>query len=239
MLRHRCYFAPVLSNGIPVKNPKVLKYELICQAVIFDFDGVLIDSNDVYEKHWKIWADRNGIDFEQILAVHHGIPPTRTIGIVAPHLDAKTEAQGFVQLCENDLEGVKIWPGALGLLERIQGYPWAIATSSTRNMVMPRLRYLSLPVPAVLVTNDDVLRGKPAPDPYEKAARDLGLEPHQCLVIEDAPAGITAAKAAGATVIAVETTHDRADLQHADFVTEGLTKLEVHAADDHLYFMSK
>ena len=174
--------------------------EFVCKAVIFDFDGVLVDSNAIYEKHWKAWADQHHIEVADILAVHHGIPPTRTIGLVAPHLDAAHEAKKFVAGCSDDVEGAVKYPGTSEIIAQLAGMSWAIATSSTRNMVLPRLEHLALPVPEVLVTIDDVAEGKPAPDSYLMAARKLGFEPADCVVVEDAPAGVKAAKLSGAQV---------------------------------------
>ena len=209
--------------------------KLTCKAIIFDFDGVLIDSNATYEKHWRIWADDRGVDFEHIRSVHHGIPPAQTISIVAPHLDATREAQQFVESASDDLEGVSPIQGSHRLIESLSPERWAIATSSLRRIVLPRLSILELASPAVLVTSEDITHGKPAPDPYLKAAEELGYLPAECVVIEDAPAGIRSARAAGARVIAVATTHELDELQAADVVVEALSQIDLMEAEDNIF----
>ena len=209
--------------------------KLVCKAIIFDFDGVLIDSNATYEKHWKIWADDRGVDFEHIRAVHHGIPPAQTISIVAPHLDAVREAQQFVEDASDDLDGVRPIEGAHRLVERLSPGRWAIATSSLRRIVLPRLAILGLSSPAVLITSEDITHGKPAPDPYLKAAEKLGFLPSECIVIEDAPAGIRSARAAGARVIAVATTHEVGGLQSADVVVADLSCIDISEIENNIF----
>ncbi len=204
-----------------------------CEAVLFDLDGVLMDSNPIYERHWQRWADRHGVSFEHIAAIHHGRPAVRTIAIVAPHLDAEREAQRFNMDLEADLsmDGLLAYDGAEALLRSLPPERWAIATSAPRSFALAGLRYLKLPMPKVLVTVDDVIHGKPAPDPYLQAAAGLGRAPARCLVIEDAPAGIEAARAAGARVIGVASTNPPNALQDADAVIPRLADLEVSAAD--------
>ena len=201
---------------------------MTCKAIIFDLDGVLIDSEAVFERHWRRWAGENGVEFERIAAVHHGIPPARTIGIVAPHMDAEDAARKYVERCIGDVEGVEAIDGARELLQLIPADRWAIATSSFRPIVLPSLARLGLPEPAVLVTTEDVTEGKPAPEPYLKAAQLLGFNPSECIVIEDAPAGIQSAKAAGAHVIAVTSTNPPEALQAADAIVSVLTDVQIH-----------
>lgn len=189
-------------------------------AIIFDLDGVLIDANSIYERHWQSWAERNAVPFEDILAVHHGRPAAQTVELVAPHLDPSREAAAYNQglMEDTDFDGVLALPGVADLLGSLPVDRWAIATSAPRAVAVARLDYLGLPTPPVLVAADDVARGKPAPDPYLLAARSLGYDPQRCLVVEDAPAGIEAAAAARAYVLAVATTHRQRDLQAADAV---------------------
>lgn len=196
------------------------------KAILFDFDGVLIDSEPVYEQHWRRWAEGHGVSLSHILSVHHGIPPVQTIAIVAPHLDPAYEAEQFKSLCVGGLDGLIAHEGVADLLPTLPRHLWAIATSSFRKMVLSQLAYLELPKPDVLVTFDDVVRGKPAPEPYQKAAAQLGFSPEDCVVIEDSLAGIKAGKAAGAQVIAVATTNDKAALIEADVVVERFADLD-------------
>ncbi len=201
------------------------------KAILFDFDGVLIDSEHVYEQHWRRWAAGHGVSLSHILSVHHGIPPVQTIAIVAPHLDPVYEAEQFKSMCVGGVEGLIAHEGVAALLPTIPRHLWAIATSSFRKMVLSQLAHLGLPVPEVLVTFDDVVQGKPAPEPYQKAAAQLGFAPEDCVVIEDSLAGIKAGKAAGAQVIAVATTNDKAALVEADVVVERFADLSF-AIDD-------
>ncbi|MGD8485992.1 MAG: HAD-IA family hydrolase [Chloroflexota bacterium] len=199
--------------------------ELRVAAVIFDMDGVVIDSGDVYAQHWRSWGAQHDIDYDtQIAHVHPGRPPVETIRIVAPRLDPEAEAAAFNATLDADdsTDAVAAMPGAAALLGQLPAGRWTIATSAYRPIARQWLVHCGLPVPDALVTVDDIARGKPAPDPYLRAAELLGVEPAACLVIEDAPAGIEAAKAAGSTVLALCTTHDRKDLHLADHCAAGL-----------------
>ena len=202
---------------------------LSCKAILFDFDGVLIDSEPVYERHWEEWATAHGASVEHILSIHHGLPVVKTIGTVAPHLDAEQEAARFVEICKSDVEGALSHEGVPNLLERLPASRWAIATSSYRSIVNNQMTYLSLPFPRVLVTIEDVVNGKPAPDPYLQAAAKLGFSPEECLVIEDSPTGVASAKASGATVVAVQTTNRAAVLKGADVIVDRLLDLQIEA----------
>ncbi len=202
------------------------------KGILFDFDGVLIDSDPVYERHWRSWAESHGVSVDHIMAVHHGIPPVQTIAIVAPHLDAQHEADQFKALCVGGLEGLIAHDGVATLLPKLPRGMWAIATSSFRKMVRQQLAYLELPTPEVLVTFDDVVNGKPAPEPYLKAAKGLGMDASACVVIEDSPAGIKAGKAAGAHVIGIATTNPKEALREADFIVDRLADLAFVVKDD-------
>lgn len=199
--------------------------ELRVDAIIFDMDGVVIDSGDVYERHWRTWGAAHGLDYdESIAAVHSGRPPRETIRIVAPHLDATAEAIRFNANLDasDDTDTATAMPGAVTLLRSLPPDRWAIATSALSAIARQWLELAGLPRPQALVGADDVANGKPAPDPFLAAARLLGQDSARCLVIEDAPAGITGAKAAGATVLALCTTHAQEDLAEADHETSSL-----------------
>jgi sugar-phosphatase len=210
--------------------------ELSCSAILFDLDGTLIDTGGVYERHWRVWATARGIDPLQVVALHFGRPAAQTIQLVAPGLDAVAEAARYNAALEQDTDttGVRALVGAADLLVSLPFLRWAIVTSATRVMVERWLTTLRLPLPRVLVTVEDVARGKPAPDPYLRAAELLGHAPADCLVIEDAPAGIAAGKAAGATVLAVGSTHSTRDLAEADHHVSTLSDLHVTRTDDGL-----
>ncbi len=199
--------------------------ELRVDAMIFDMDGVVLDTGDIYARHWRRWGEGHGLDYESdIVHVHPGRPPVQTIRVVAPHLDAEAESARFNESLDGGDEGDEIvaMPGALALLTGLPPDRWAIATSAFRLIARQWLAQAGLPEPAALVTVDDIRNGKPSPDPYLRAAELLGRETRRCLVIEDAPAGISAGKAAGATVLAVLTSHGREDVGEADHLTAGL-----------------
>lgn len=208
--------------------------QFYCEAIIFDMDGVLVDSEALNEKHWKLWADRQDVSLDKIMSIHHGIPAVQTIGIVAPHLDAHTEAKWFEQNLSEDMDGLLAFDGVHDLLRSLPEKRWAIGTSAPKNIAFNRLRYLNLPMPSIVVTIDDVAQGKPAPDPYLMAAKGLGKLPDRCIVIEDAPAGITAAKAAGAKVLAIPTTNKEDALREADALIPCFADLRVSRDGDGL-----
>ncbi|HIK45296.1 MAG TPA: HAD-IA family hydrolase [Leptolyngbyaceae cyanobacterium M65_K2018_010] len=197
------------------------------QAIIFDLDGVLVDTNPISERHWQAWANRHRISFAEIARIHHGRPTVETIRWVAPHLDAEQEANLKERAEADDAEGLTVFTGVRELLAQLPPERWAIATSATRRTALARLHQVDLPQPAVLVTADDVVQGKPAPEAYQLAAAGLGVAPADCIVVEDAPAGITAAKGAGAQVIAVATTHGAEALAEADAVVGAIGALQL------------
>jgi mannitol-1-/sugar-/sorbitol-6-phosphatase len=176
---------------------------------ICDLDGVLVDSGDAVERVWRAWAVERGLDPEEVARGSHGVPTRQVIAHYAPELGSEEVAR--LDALHSATGGVAL-PGAAELLARAS----AIVTSCTGSEAAARLRASGLRAPAVLVTVDDVEHGKPAPDPYLLAARRLGADPAECLVIEDSPAGIAAGRAAGMTVWAVATTHDPAELSEAD-----------------------
>lgn len=198
-----------------------------CDAVIFDLDGVVINSDRIAEKHWAIWAARHGVPLERILAIHHGRPTIETMQMVAPHLDVAREAVAKESAEAEDGDGIALYPGADALLRSLPRDRWGVATSGTRRTVSLRIRQLGFPEPPVLVTADAVQRGKPAPDPYLLAAERLGVPATRCVVIEDAPAGIASARAAGARVVAIASTHPAAALAEADAVAPSLMAVTI------------
>jgi sugar-phosphatase len=185
-----------------------------CAAILFDMDGTLVDSSVAVEKTWRQWAARHGIDAEALLAYSHGRQNGDTIAAMAPHLDRATEEAYMLRAEEECLDGVIAIPGAVALLAALatRAAPWAVVTSAWRRLADLRLGCAGLPPPPVLITSDSITRGKPDPQGYLLAASTLGVDPRACVVIEDAPAGIAAGKAAGMTVIAITTTMPRSAL---------------------------
>ncbi|MBZ5567425.1 MAG: HAD family hydrolase [Acidobacteriia bacterium] len=199
-----------------------------CSAILFDLDGVLIESRPAVERQWSIWAREHHLDPTQVIHVAHGRPTIETIREVAPQLDAAAEANLLEQREIADLDGLRAIPGAADLLANIPPDRWAVVTSATRALATTRLRAVSLPVPRTMVSADDITCGKPDPEPYLKGAAALGFQPRQCVVIEDAPSGIQAGKAAGMRVVALPTTYALEELRHADVLIMRLS--DIHLA---------
>lgn len=198
-----------------------------CRGVLFDLDGVLVDSTPAVARVWTKWARRHGFDAEQVVRQAHGKPSIATIRELLPGADHAAENDEVERGEIADVDGVIPLPGALELLRMLPLERWVIATSCTRALAHVRIRAAGLPEPQHLITSSDVMHGKPNPEPYLKAAKTLGLEPGECLVIEDAPAGVRAGKAAGSRVFAVRTTAPDAELREAgaDWIANDLTSL--------------
>lgn len=197
-----------------------------CSAILFDLDGVLCDSTKVVDREWREWAARKGVDGNAVMAIAHGVRTIEVIRRVAPHLDADSEAAAIENHEAHDQRGVTVMPGAADLLKSIPAGRWGVVTSGSRLLAGNRLRYCGLPVPEVLVTSDDVTQGKPHPEPYLKGAERLGFRPTECLVIEDAPAGIQSARAGGMKVVGVASTYAAEMLGEADAVTRRLAGIQ-------------
>ncbi len=198
-----------------------------CDAIVFDLDGVLVNSAPAIERHWQHWADTHGLGVERILLVAHGMRTIDTIRLVAPHLNAEEEAAHIEALEVSDAASLTAYRGAQELLRAIPPSLWAIATSGTRPLAFARLRHTGLPAPEVLITSDDVHKGKPDPEVYLLAAARMKVPAARCLAVEDSPAGLRAARAAGFAVIATATTHSASDLTHADAIVAGIWDLGV------------
>ncbi|HEX5839992.1 MAG TPA: HAD family hydrolase [Anaerolineales bacterium] len=200
---------------------------LKCKAILFDLDGTLVDSATRVQRLWLDWSRKHDIDPHFLLEVMHGRRADETIRIVAPHLSLQEEFQALEEEEILDMDGVRPYPRARELLSQLSARQWAIVTSGTRRVAGARMAHVGLPAPAVFITADDVTRGKPAPNGYLLAARRLELDPAECVVIEDAPAGIQAGKAAGMRVIAVGTTLAEEALNLADVVIKQLAEIHL------------
>ena len=188
---------------------------LRCQAVLFDMDGVLVDSTHAVARVWRKWALDRGFDPEKVVRAAHGRPSIDTVRDFLPNADSNAENLQVERQEVEDLEGVIAMPGAPALVTSMPAGRWTVVTSATRPLAEVRLRAAGIPIPESLITADDIQHGKPHPEPYQKAAARLGYPASECVVVEDAPAGIRAGKAAGARVIAVPTTSNRRDLESA------------------------
>lgn len=197
-------------------------------AVLFDNDGTLIDSTPAVVRSWSIWAQEYEVDMLD-LAGYHGVPAAAIIAEVAPHADQQAALQRIIDIEESDTDGVQALPGAVEALSALGGLA-AIVTSATRGLAVARLNAAGIPLPDALVTADDITRGKPDPEPYLLAAEWLGVDPASCLVVEDAPSGLRAGRAAGSATLAVLTTSERRELE-ADLVVSDLAEVEFVAQD--------
>ena len=198
-----------------------------CSALLFDLDGVLIDSTPAVARVWHGWAVEHGFDPETVVHMAHGRPSRTTIRELLPNADIDREDREVERREIADLDGVVVLPGARELLSILPPGRWTIATSCTRPLAEVRLRAAGLPIPNTMMTSSDVKIGKPDPEPYLKAAAKLGFAASDCIVMEDAPAGIRAGKAAGARVIAFLTTMPRRDLENAgaDWIVQNCTDI--------------
>jgi sugar-phosphatase len=192
-------------------------------AVLSDLDGTLIDSREPIRRAWTAFAVRHRLDPETVLAFVQGRPAAESVAVLAPDADHERETQRQERAEVEDTDGIVALPGARELLAgplRV-----AIVTSCSSVLAHARLTAAGLPVPAVLVTYDDVAEGKPDPECFLLGARRLGVDARRCLVLEDAPAGITAGRRAGARVIAVRTTYGDAELGEADLIVDDVRAL--------------
>jgi sugar-phosphatase len=202
--------------------------------MLFDMDGVLIDSTPSVARVWHQWAIEHGFDPETVVHMAHGRPSRTTIGELLPDADIEGEDREVERREIEDLDGVVLLPGARQLLNSLPPERWTIATSCTRPLAEARLRAAGLPIPKNMITSSDVKIGKPDPEPYLKAAAKLGFAASDCIVVEDAPAGVHAGKAAGARVIAFLTTMVRRNLEEAgaDWILQNCADIAVSSADD-------
>jgi sugar-phosphatase len=193
-------------------------------ALLVDLDGTLVESTGAIARAWGAFAERHGLDVDEVLRFAHGRPSRESVAHLArPGSDLEAEAARLEDHEVHDTEGVVALPGAAELLRG--GRPLAIVTSCSTALATARLRAAGLAVPDVLVSSDGLERGKPDPACFVIGAERLGVAPERCVVLEDAPAGIAAGRAAGATVIAVRTTHADADLADAHAIVDDVAAL--------------
>ncbi|NYI04124.1 HAD-IA family hydrolase [Allostreptomyces psammosilenae] len=198
---------------------------LDADALLFDMDGTLVDSGPVTERCWALWAEEFGIAPEDFARVYsHGQPSSNIVTKVLPR-ERWAEGQARIEELEvSTAEGLVLLPGARELLASLDGAPWAIVTSCSVPLAEARMGAAGLTAPLV-VTADDVSRGKPSPEPFLLGAQKLGVAPERCLVFEDAPAGVAAARAAGMEVVALATTSPLEKLADATVLAENLASV--------------
>lgn len=207
---------------------------LIASAILFDLDGVLADSTPSVVRAWSAWARRVGLEPDWLLPRVHGRRAIDTIRAVRPELDAESELATLVADETTDNADVVEIPGARALVSTLPADRWAIVTSGLRPVATARLVAAGVPIPRVMITAESISRGKPDPEAYIKGAAELGVAPADCLVVEDAPAGATAARAAGMRLLGLATTHTAAELEPADLIVPDLTHIAVRLVGDRL-----
>ena len=204
-----------------------------CAALLFDLDGVLINSTPAVARVWRGWAVEHGFNPDEVIARAHGRPSLSTVREYLPHADHAAENREVERREIADLEGVFPLPGGLELLASLPPDRWTIVTSCTRPLAEVRIRAAGLPLPRKFITSTDITQGKPHPEPYLKGASLLGFSPQDCIVVEDVPAGVRAGKVAGAKVIAFTTTLQEAVLREAgaDWILNNCADIRLLSSD--------
>jgi sugar-phosphatase len=188
--------------------PQVPRKMQPIDAVLFDMDGTILNSIKAAERIWAKWAIRHGLDVEKFLPTIHGQRAIETVrGLGLPNVDPEAEAAAITRAEIEDVDGIEAIAGAAEFLGALPRTRWAIVTSAPKALALRRIEAAGLPTPPLMVTAEDVKNGKPAPDCFRMAAEMLGTTAERCLVVEDSPAGITAAECAGASVLVVTATH--------------------------------
>jgi len=207
--------------------------QIECAALLFDLDGVLINSTPAVERVWRQWAIEHGFNPDNVVARAHGRPSLTTVREFLPDADHEAENRIVERREIEDLEGVVPLPGALDLLASLPSERWTIVTSCTRALAEVRIRAAGLPLPKQMITSNDINHGKPHPEPYIKGASVLGFPAAECIVVEDVPAGVTAGKTAGAKVIAFTTTVQEFALREAgaDWVLNGCGDIRLNSTE--------
>lgn len=198
-------------------------------AVIFDMDGTLVDSTPAVVRSWMTWAQERGIPAERLLG-WHGVPAASIVTALVPTEEVDDALARITELEVGDVADIVVLPGVLDAFDALVGAHFAIATSCTRDLADARIGAAQLPSPEVVVTVDDVTHGKPDPEPFLTAAARLGVDPADCLVVEDAPMGLQAARSAGCATLAVTTTTPAEELD-ADLVVADLSQVRFEVTD--------
>lgn len=209
------------------RGPRVETFRAEVAALLFDMDGVLVDSRAVVERTWRRWSARHRVDVMPILRIAHGRRTSDTLRATVPHLATPEEVAWLDRTESEDFDDLQPIPGAGELVASIPAGRWTVVTSAGRDLAVRRLAAVGMALPPHAVTSEDVTRGKPAPDGYLLAAHRLGVDPARCLVVEDAPPGIEAGRAAGARVLAVSTTHQAGELTGAIAILGDLSTVKV------------
>lgn len=200
-------------------------------AFLFDMDGTILSSIAATERVWGAWATRHGIDVETFLPTIHGVRASDTIRRLDLGLDVEHEAKLLLEAEMTDLDGIEPIDGVVDFLKTLPENRWAIVTSAPLELARLRIAAAGLPMPGTIVSAEDVSHGKPSPECFQRGAQRLGFDPRNCLVFEDAPAGILAGEAAGSAVIVVTATHPHSPKTSHSCI-DSYCELRLSVADD-------
>jgi mannitol-1-/sugar-/sorbitol-6-phosphatase len=211
--------------------------ELICvetKGILFDMDGVLVSSIGSVVRCWRRWAKMYDIPNADTYDVPHGMRAIEIVKSLRPDIDPEEGLKAIEDMEIEDTADLIVLPGVKALLESLPVERWAIVTSATKRLMLGRLKVAGLPVPERIISGDMVERGKPDPEPYRRGAELLGFRADECIVVEDAPSGVGAGKAAGCRVLGVLGTHSNEELKEADWIVGSLEGLKVTVTADGL-----
>jgi len=197
------------------------------KGILFDMDGVLVSSIDSVVRSWRRWAALYKLPNAETFEIPHGVRAKDIIKTLLPDVDLNEATRVIEDIEVEDVADLRVLSGVKTLLAGLPLERWAIVTSSTQRLLLARLGAARLPVPERLISGDMVERGKPDPEPYRRGAELLGFRPKECVVVEDAPSGVAAGKAAGCRVLGVLGTHSAEELVEADWVVDSLEGLAV------------
>jgi sugar-phosphatase len=197
------------------------------KGILFDMDGVLVSSIGSVVRSWRRWAKLYDLPNAESFEIPHGVRAKDIIKTLLPDVDLQEAVRVIEDIEVDDVSDLKVLPGVKTLLEGLPPERWAIVTSSTQRLLLARLGAAGLPMPARIISGDMVERGKPDPEPYRRGAELLGFRPEECVVVEDAPSGVDAGKAAGCRVLGVLGTHLAHELRQADWIIGSLEGLAV------------
>jgi len=204
------------------ETDETVTVEVPTRGLLFDMDGVLISSIGSVIRCWRRWCAHYNIPNADTYEIPHGHRAIEIVRLLRPDIDEEEGLRLIEDLELEDTADLRVLPGVRELLESLPAERWAIVTSATRRLLLGRLEVAGLPVPERVVTAESVIHGKPAPDPYLMGAAMLGLQPADCIVLEDAPAGVSAGVAAGCRVLGVIGTHSAEELSGTTWITPSL-----------------
>ena len=204
------------------------------KGILFDMDGVLISSIGSVVRCWRQWAEHYDVPNAEIYEVPHGMRAIEIVKELRPDIDPQEGLRVIEDMEMEDVSGLTVLPGVRTLLASLPLDRWAIVTSATHRLLIRRLEVAGLPIPQRIISADMVERGKPDPEPYRRGAELLGLPPAECLVVEDAPSGVGAGKAAVCRVLGVLGTHSAEDLSEATWIVPSLEVVTIDSDTDGL-----